>query len=313
MIQKIKSQRVELPPIFLIEDEEDFKQLPKGLPYIIGKQSELQFITVFLEFQVLYKSCLKTLIPIKWLDCLKSIGYKNVKTYELRSGGEYTSSSSEGSTVLKIDDFVESQYFVDFDKLSDLKILPVWLEDLKASIQTNIIDEVTFDPTAFNKQLGLSVGSSAVKHNLKNLLILDVSGSIPNSIVISITNLAKLMSKKFYADIIVTGGRSYFIDYEDVFATDVVEIARKAGRSNEGDMFKTIVEQVKHYGTVICFGDDDSPSGYLNSGGLNPGFTVETLYSLHTESKKGKLAGYCKCLKPKQTIQVKDWINSIQK
>lgn len=313
MIQKIKSKKIELPPIYLVENELDFKELPVGIPYIYAQESELQFITLFLEFQVLYKSCMKTLIPIKWLDCLKKIGYGNVRTYELRSGGEYTTSSSEGSSVLSVDDFVENQYFVDFDKLSDLKILPVWLEDLKASIQTNIVDEVTFDPTAFNKQLGLSVGSSAVKHNLKNLLILDVSGSIPNSIVMSITNLAKLMSKKFYADIIVTGGRSYFIDYEDVFATDIVETARKAGRWNEGDMFKKIVQEVKHYGTVICFGDDDSPSGYINEGGLNPGFTVETLYSLHTESNKGRLAGYCKCFTPKQTHQVSGWINSIEK
>ena len=83
-------------------------------------------------------------------------------------------------------------YFVDFDKLSDLKILPVWLDDLKQAIQTNIIDEVIFDPTAFNKQLGLNVGSSTVKHNMKNLLILDISSSMPKSVVITITQLAKL-------------------------------------------------------------------------------------------------------------------------
>jgi len=43
MIQQITSKKVELPVIFLVENEEDFKQLPKGLPYIIGNQSELPF------------------------------------------------------------------------------------------------------------------------------------------------------------------------------------------------------------------------------------------------------------------------------
>ena len=90
MITKITSKKIEIPPIFLIENEEDFKNLPKGLPYIIGSKEELSFITVFLEFQVLYKSCLKTGIPIKWLDCLRKIGYNSnsIRNYTLNSGGE---------------------------------------------------------------------------------------------------------------------------------------------------------------------------------------------------------------------------------
>lgn len=303
---------MELPPIFLVENEDDFKELPKGLPYIIGKKEELDFITVFLEFQVLIKSCLRTKVPIKWLDCLYKLGYKKThKTYALNSGGEFGAASGECTGNLSIDDFVEDQYFVNFDKLADLKILPKWLEDLRASIETNIIDEVIFDPTAFNKQLGLNTGAGSLKHSLKNLLILDVSGSIPNSIVISITNLAKLMSKKFYADIIITGGISYFLDYEDVFTADIPALAAKAGRNNEGEMFKNIVKEIKEYGTCICFGDNDSPEGYSNGIGYN--FKIETLYSLHTESERtNNLAGYCKGFKPKETIKVKNWISSIE-
>jgi len=313
MIQKITSKRVELPPIFLIETKEDFDELPKGLPYIVGNKSELAFITVFLEFQVLYKSCLKTMIPIKWLDCLKRLGYKANKSYELHSGGDYWESNGGGGT-LSIDDFVEDQYFVDFDRLSDLKILPVWLENLKASVETNIINEVTFDPTAFNKQLGLSVGYGSVKQHKKNLLILDVSGSIPNSIVVSITNLAKLMSKKFYADIIITGGESYFIDYDDVFTSDIIAMAEDAGRSNEGEMYANILNQPKDYNTVISFGDDDSPTYYFKSLNLPCNFTVETLYSLHTKGlKTDNITGYAEVLKPKTTHIVKNWINSINK
>ena len=135
MIQQITSKKVELPVIFLIEDEADFQQLPKGLPYVIGKQSELPFITLFLEFQVLYRSCMKTLIPIKWLDCLTKIGYGNsLRKYELKSGGVY-GAGDNGQYLLKEEDFITDQYLVDFDKLSELKILPVWLEDLKASIK----------------------------------------------------------------------------------------------------------------------------------------------------------------------------------
>ena len=70
MIQKITSKKVELPTIYLVENEQDFKELPKGLPYVICDKKELEFVRIFLEFQVLYKSCLKTKIAVIWLDCL---------------------------------------------------------------------------------------------------------------------------------------------------------------------------------------------------------------------------------------------------
>jgi len=311
MITKITSKKVELPPIFLVENEEDFKQLPKGIPYVVGTQSDLPFITVFLEFQVLYKSCLKTAIPVKWLDCLKRIGYgSNLRTYQLSSGGSYRESGS-GQYALDINDFVEDQYLVDFDKLSELKILPVWLDDIKSAIQTNIIDEVMFNPLAFNKQLGMNVGYSDIKHNLKNLLILDISSSMPKAVVLTITNLAKLMSKKFYADVILTGKRSHLIDYEDVPNADIVGAVREYGGGNEGEMFIKIVGEHRKYNTVISFGDNDSPTYYFNKG-EKCNFEVETLYSLHTDKRSNEITGYVRCFKPKTTHKVKNWINTIQ-
>lgn len=317
MIKKITSKRVELPPIFLIENEEDYKTLPKGIPYIVGTEAELGFITVFLEFQVLLKSCMKTNIPIKWLECLNKLGYKSHKTYELHSGGNYWASSG-GSTPLELDSFIEEQYIVDFDKLADLKILPKWLDDIKMSIETNIIDEVMFDPLAFNKQLGLNMGSAVLKHNMRNLIINDVSGSIPDGVVMTTSRLIKLMSKKFYADIIITGGETFFVDYDDAQDTDFVELAKKAGRSNEGQMFAEIVKEPKKYNTVISFGDNDSPEGYYGSSRSSTAFPcnfeIETLYSLHMEGlKTNNLTGYSKCFKPKTINVVKDWINSITK
>lgn len=311
MIQQITSKKVELPVIFLIEDEADFQQLPKGLPYVIGKQSELPFITLFLEFQVLYRSCMKTLIPIKWLDCLTKIGYGNsLRKYELKSGGVY-GAGDNGQYLLNTEDFITDQYLVDFDRLSELKILPVWLEDLKASIETNIIDEVMFDPTGFNKQLGMNIGAAGLKHNLKNLLILDISSSMPKSVVLTITNLAKLMSKKFYADVILTGRRSYLIDYEEVPNTDIVGAVSSYGGGNEGDMYKEIVKQSKEYGTVISFGDNDCPG--INKGDKNMNFKVHTLYSLHTEGNRtSNITGYARGFDPVETHIVKDWISTIQ-
>lgn len=313
MITKITSKKVEIPTIFLVENEEDFKNLPKGLPYIIGSKEELSFITVFLEFQVLYKSCLNTGIPIKWLDCLRKIGYNSnsIRNYTLNSGGEYYEGGS-GRYELKVDDFIEDQYFVDFDRLSQLKILPVWLEDIKASIETNIIDEVTFDPTAFNKQLGMNIGYGNIKHNMKNLLILDISSSMPKSVVLTITNLAKLMSKKFYADVILTGRESYLIDYNDVPNTDIVGAVGDYGGGNEGEMFNQIIKKNNEYNTVISFGDNDNP-GFYTSRGDKCNFKVQTLYSLHTDKNSDNVTGYAKSFEPKTINKVRNWINTINK
>ena len=310
MIQKIVSKRIELPPIWLVENEEDWNALPKGLPRILAPVAELDFIRTFLEFQALLKSCMKTGIPVKWLDCLKKIGYGNTtRKYQLSSGGVY-GQGDNSEYPLKIDDFLEDQYLVNFDKLTELKILPVWLEDLRASIETNIIDEVIFDPTGFNKQLGMNVGNAALKHNLKNLLILDISSSMPRGVVITITNLAKLMSKKFFADVILTGRQSYLIDYDDVQNADIPALTKKHGGGNEGEMYKEIIKQHKEYNTVISFGDNDCPGVY--KGDKNCNFKVNTLYSLHTEKSSNNITGYAQCFDPKTVHTVKGWIETIE-
>ena len=313
MLQKITSKKVELPPIWLVENEDDFNQLPRGLPYIVGSQKELNFIRVFLEFQVLYRSCMKTNLSINWLKCLEKLGYKNVRTYNLSSGGTFTGGNPEDNAQIPIDSFIEDQYLVNFDKLTELKVLPTWLDDLKASIETNIIDEVTFDPSSFNKQLGLNIGGATLKHNKKNLLILDVSGSIPDGVVKTITGLAKLMSKKFYADVIVTGGQTYMIEYNDVPNSDFVALAAKAGRNNEGEMYRKIVKEKRDYGTVISFGDDDNPGSFDRStSSTECNFTVETLFSLHTRGKHtDNITGYARWFKPRTTKIVKDWISTL--
>ena len=313
MIQKIESKRVELPPIWLCENEQDDNELPKGLPRIIAPAKELAFIKIFLEFQVLMRSCQRTKLSINWLACLQRLGYKNIKNYTLSSGGTFEGGNPEDNSPIALDSFIEDQYLVNFDKLTELKILPSWLEDLRTSIETNIIDEVTFNPSSFNKQLGMNIGGADLKHNKKNLLILDVSGSIPDGIVKTITNLAKLMSKRFFADVIVTGGQSYIVDYEDVQNSDFVALAAKAGRNNEGMMFRKILNEVRDYNSVICFGDNDHPSGFdRSSENIKCNFTCETLYSLHTSSTS-ELAGYCRVLKPtRTTIKVQDWVTTIK-
>tara|TARA_R110000868_G_scaffold214505_2_gene464604 strand:+ start:1495 stop:2448 length:954 start_codon:yes stop_codon:yes gene_type:complete len=312
---KITSKRVQLPDIWLIEDEADFLELSGGnsicgLPFIVGKAEELDFIRIYLEFQVLMKSCKNTgLSSINWLKCLKRLGYKNLRKYTLSSGGEYYAADSNSAAEITIDQFVEDQYVVNFDELSKLKILPSWMEDLKTAIETNIIDEVTFNAMGFNKQLGMNVGCAEVKNNPRNLLILDISGSIPDGVRLTTIQLSKLMSKKFYADVIFTGGSTKFVSYENMMTIDVKKLTDGISRSNEGEQYNAIVKEHKVYQTAICFGDNDSPSGTVSN------FKIDTLISLHTEAKTGgrvqEVVGYGKYLKATNTRKILDWVASL--
>jgi hypothetical protein len=312
MLQKIKSTKLELPPIYLVENEDDFKELPVGIPYIIGTKEDLPFITVYLEFQILFRSCCSTGIPIDWTSCLRRLGYHNeLRAFTLNSGGGYWASDAEGQgRVITVDDFIEEQYIVDFDALTSLKILPHWLEDLKNSVEANVIDEVRFNPTAFNKQLGMHIGNAEVSTQVRNLIILDVSGSIPKAVTKTTTALAKLMSKKFFADVMVTSGRTELFPYEKVPFTDFVKVAESFGGNNEGEMYKAIVEQYKEYNTCICFGDDDAPGDY-GGNSIRPKFKINTLYSLHTNTKTENIAGYAKLFNPTNVIRVRDWVKTL--
>jgi hypothetical protein len=137
-----------------------------------------------------------------------------------------------------------------------------------------------------------------------------VSSSIPTSVAVTITNLGKLMSKRFFADIIITSSQSVFISYEEVFVTDLVKVSNSFTRGNESVMFREIVKQPREYGTVICFGDNDNP-GSLDKDNFN--FKAETLYSLHTDRSTSNVAGYARWfdIKKENLNIVKDWVHTI--
>ena len=77
-------------------------------------------------------------------------------------------------------------------------------------------------------------------------------------------------------------------------------------------MYRKILKEIRDYGTVISFGDDDNP-GYYSKKEDVCNFTVETLYSLHTRGNSTtNVTGYAKMFKPtRKTEIVKDWVNTI--
>jgi len=162
-----------------------------------------------------------------------------------------------------------------------------------------------YNPNLYNKKLDLVVGGIDLSTPDKNLIIIDISGSIPKSISEAILLLSKTMATQFYADLLITGSKSTLYDYTEMDKIDVKKVYRENGTDNDQTYFKNLLAEHNKYNTVICFGDNHSPcmawsniynrknSSITRAEGkkLNK-WEVQNIYSFHTTSNT-ILSGYC--------------------
>jgi hypothetical protein len=151
----------------------------------------------------------------------------------------------------------------------------------------------------YNKKLDLCAGGVELNTPEKNLIIIDISGSIPIAISKAILLLSKTMATQFYADLLITGSKSTLYDYTEIDSIDVATIYNENGMDNDRVYFQKIVSQYRKYNTVICFGDEDSPTtcwcnAYnkrlkamtVEEGKAINKFEVKRILSFHTKSHK---------------------------
>ena len=69
---------------------------------------------------------------------------------------------------------------VDITVLEDLDILPKWFGNITSVIQENLSDLYWQD--GYTKKLGMMTGSYTGTDQARNLIIIDISGSIPRGI-----------------------------------------------------------------------------------------------------------------------------------
>ena len=324
---RLLSKKFKIPIVYLVQDRKDLKDLPIGIPYIMGDAKLASYYIRILEFEILYQSALRTGIPFNFLKLLKDNGY-NITRYdyskavlELISNTELSEGKEEEKSVetvcLTIHDYIkDSAVYVDTEVLKNLKVFPVWLEDIKESINININNFLAIDPLAYNKKLDGMYGSVSLASPAKNLIIIDISGSIPRGCSSTCLALAKTMCESFYADLMITGTITTLYPYDEVQNLNLDTVYSDNGQSNEQRYYKKLVtSDERHYGTVICFGDnhhpgqswDRSDSRYtVEDGQKLCKWTVDKLISLHTKDYD-KLAGYCTWFKPKTIEKIKNW------
>lgn len=208
------------------------------------------------------------------------------RTFEGSAGTE----SPEGE--VNILDFLDPQTYVDVEKLQSMELLPHFMSDIVTCISKNLSVNWT---EGYNKKLRVPVGNFNGGKRARNLIILDISGSIPDGISATMLSIIDGMRHRCEADLIITANHSKYWSLDD----DLPKPSRlrmQFGYGNEAFEFEEcLIENVlgKDWDNVIVFGDNDNPMWYSHNGasfignieGYAGDMKVGKLWSYHTRMK----------------------------
>lgn len=338
MIKLLQSPRVQIPQVYLVETQKDLERLPLGIPFIRATLTEAEYCIQMLEFEVLWKSMKATGFKFKWEEILARNGFKNTWKYGIaKSSGHLEVFESDedwreaGKTEAKVklenpDEVVdissylnEISYKVNIDVIKELKLLPSWLDDVEQAISENILNSITYNPNLYTKKLELPLGGIEFNTAKKNLIIIDISGSIPDGIAGTMLSLAKTLSEQFYADLVITGGKSVLYEYDKVDTLNPTIMFKELGRNNDQQYFIKLVSEPRKYKTAIVFGDNDYAGDRWSAGDKTIAekdgkklckWEVEHILSFHTHDHK-KIPGYGRWFNTTNVTHIDDWVTDM--
>lgn len=192
---------------------------------------------------------------------------------------------------------------VDIVKLQQMQLLPVFLDKIVEATLSRA-DDLRWNE-GYNKKRGLCVGNYDDLIQADNLLIIDVSASIPRGVSSTMLALADTLREQMKADLIITGGCSKFWEYGDKLPSPQ-ELRDMIPLGNECYQFKNILKNKVFghtYDNVVAFGDYDCPGMLANREATEAvGTRVGKLYSFRVVDSKWDVdrdhwkepVGYCK-------------------
>lgn len=334
-MELLESKKFRLPILYLISDREDIKKLPIGVPFIYGDKKIKKSIIQILEFEILYQKAIATGLPFNFKEILLDAGYSNLTDFwynntvyiDFATGEDVDSGYFDGCVAIDkdrvlFDKFIrDSSVYVDITKIKGLNVFPLWLTKIEEAISTNVHNFAVYNPNMYNKKLEGVYGSLDLVSPDKNLIIIDISGSIPKAVSSTCLALSKNLAETFFADLLITGSKSTLYSYENLQDLDVESIYEENGMDNDQVYFKKLVEaDVKSYKTAIVFGDNHHPGRVWNNV-YNKGtktisdedgkklckWEVDKIISFHTTSEE-KIAGYARWFDTKEIEYIKDWV-----
>lgn len=162
---------------------------------------------------------------------------------------------------LAIEDYVgDLSSSVDIDALMKLGLLPAFVGDIASCIKRNLSQSMQWTE-GYTKKLGYPLGKFNCKAELPNLLIIDISASIPDGIAATMLTLADTLRSQCNAELIITSRRSGYYPLGAELPKPQT-LRDYYGRSNESAEFMAILQKYvagREWGHVISFGDCDNP------------------------------------------------------
>ena len=345
-MKKLLSKKFELPTVYFVSDRSKIKEIPVGVPFIYGDEGAEEHLIRLLEFEVLYQEALKSGYPFNFRKILLDNGYIDIQNFwyknpvymELSTKGIDLDKDVEADETLSFlgekwgtfSEFIkDSSVYVDIQKLKNLNVFPVWLNDIEEAVHTNIHNFATFNDNMYNKKLDGMYGALDLLSPPKNLIIIDISGSIPKAVSSTCLTLSKNLAETFYADILITGSKSTLYEYEKLNDLNIKIIYEENGMDNDQVYFRKLLSGLKRkYKTVISFGDNHNPGQrWHNSYNRNAGtisekdgkklcqWEVDNIISFHTGncSSYKKLTGYATWFTPKGEIKhIENWVKYLK-
>lgn len=237
------------------------------------------------------------------------------------NGGEYSfyvDSPSRYEEVRLEDCIGDLSAYIDIKELQNMHLMPKWMDDIADSISTNLDDLIWTE--GYNKKTGIPLGNFVGTKELTNLMILDVSASIPKGLAATMLTLIDTLRTQANADLIVTGGVSILFKKEDELPSPQ-DLRRMVPRAQEGRMFGKIIYENyigSEIGNLIAFGDNDSPASYAGYARYKHGFestVVHEIWGYHT--LRNMLPGYAlwaKDLSRNAKVHINtDWVKSMRR
>lgn len=227
-----------------------------------------------------------------------------------------------------IDDYIgDLGFYVNIEQLQQLRILPTFLDDIANAVKMNMMNSMFMD--GYNKKLECNIGSWRGSDQAPNLIILDVSGSIPSGVAGTMISLIETLRNQANADLIITSGRSEFWPAQSELP-DPDKLSYMIGGCNECTQFYAILRKHvfgKHWGNVIVFGDQDSPMRNDIQVEVRSGLTtniednelqstkIDRIMAFHTYKKK--VPGYglwaVNACPKAEVVYNTDWVESMER
>jgi hypothetical protein len=341
-MELLTSKKFKLPILYFISDRTEIKLLPVGVPFIFAGEGTKSHIIRILEFEILYQKAISTGLPFNFKRILLEAGYEDLKDYwwnhtvyidyatgEDVGDGYFEEIKSISDDPTLYNQFIkDSTVYVDIKKIKGLNLFPIWLDKIEEAISTNIHNFAVYNPNMYNKKLDGMYGSLDLVSPDRNLIIIDISGSIPKGVSTTCLALGKNLAESFYTDLLITGSKSTLYSYENLHELNVNTIYEENDMDNDQVYFKKLVtSDVKHYKTCVCFGDNHHPGHkWINQYNVGSSFIsdedgkkmckwkVDKIISFHTTSSR-ELAGYARWFDvEKRNIEhIKDWIIYLNK